>query len=57
MAIEVTPEQLALIIVIFVAIFGAWLAGLSYLMWRNAEKAKKGGAGEGETPKPPKQAS
>ena len=51
MPIVVTPAQLALIIVIFVAIFGTFLAGLSYLMWRrwNEQRARPDKKGE----KPP----
>jgi hypothetical protein len=35
MPFELTPEQVAWIIVGVIVIFGVWLAGLSYLMWRS----------------------
>ncbi len=46
MPFELTPEQVAWLIVGVIVIFGVWLAGLSYLMWRSylRRKAQSGAA-------------
>ena len=44
MPLELTPEQVAWLVAGVIAIFGVWLAGLSYLMWRSYLLQRKAGA-------------
>ena len=51
MATAITTDQLALVLVVFLLIFGVWLVGLSCLMWRNHQR--KGAKGKAEEPEAP----
>ena len=55
MPFELTPDQVAWLIVGAIVIFGVWLAGLSYLMWKSyLPQKRKAAEGGGPAPEPKK---